>query len=125
MYCQKQYFASCTSSNKDVVYPLKFCKALFSVSPGTAVIPRRNGKKGYATFGVGGETRCDIGDAQMENRLWCVVLIITVASAFGVFVLNKVAFESECGLCYFVTDWVIPTHFCPHVKKLWKIYTYD
>ena len=43
--------------------------------------------KGYATFGVGGggQTRCIIGDAQMESRLWCVVLIITVVSAFGVF----------------------------------------
>ena len=38
----------------------------------------------------------------MENRLWCVVLIITVVRAFGVFVLNKVSFESEFGLlfCY-------------------------
>ena len=69
--------------------------------------------KSYATFGVGGGgVRCPnkvcywrCAKWRLDYGVYC--LIITVVSAFGVFVLNKVSFESEFGLCYFVTDWVI------------------
>ena len=100
------------SQNGPCLPPKILQKDCFQFLLGRLLYPGKMKNKSYATFGVGGggvrcQTRCVIGDAQMETRLWCVLLIITVVSAFGVFVLNKVSFESEFGLCYFVTDWVI------------------
>ena len=108
--CQKQYFASCTSPKMDLVYPLKFCRRIvFNFSWDSCCTQEKWKTKvmQHLGWGGGGQTRCVIGDAQMETKLWCVLLIITVVRAFRVFVLNKVSFESEFGLCYFVTDWVI------------------
>ena len=55
-------------------------KDCFQFLLGQLLYPGEMKNKSYATFGVvggggGRQTRCVIGDAQMESRLWCVLLI--------------------------------------------------
>ena len=65
------------SQNGPCLPPKILQKDCFQFLLGQLLYPGEMKNKSYATFGLGGgrQTRCVIGDAQMESRLWCVLLI--------------------------------------------------
>ena len=63
----KKIYATCTSPTMHLICPPKILDkhALFTVSLGTAVIPRRNEKQ-RVMQNRGGQIRCIVGDVQVQ-----------------------------------------------------------
>ena len=67
----KKIYATCTSPIMHLICPPKILHkhAFFSVSLGTAVIPRRNKKQRVMqNRGGGGQIRCIVGDVQVQQQ---------------------------------------------------------
>ena len=67
----KKIYATCTSPIMHLICPPKILHkhAFFSVSLGTAVIPRRNEKQRVMqNRGGGGQIRCIVGDVQVQQQ---------------------------------------------------------
>ena len=65
----KKIYATCTSPIMHLICPPKILHkhALFSISLGTAVIPRRNEKQ-RVMQNLGGQIRCIMGDVQVQQQ---------------------------------------------------------
>ena len=67
----KKIYATCTSPIMHLICPPKILHkhALFSISLGTAVIPRRNEKQRVMqNLGGRGQIRCIMGDVQVQQQ---------------------------------------------------------
>ena len=66
----KKIYATCTSPTMYLICPPKILDkhALFTVSLGTAVIPRRNEKQRVMQNRGGGQIRCIVGDVQVQQQ---------------------------------------------------------
>ena len=67
----KKIYATCTSPTMHLICPpsqILDKHALFTVSLGTAVIPRRNEKQRVMQNRGGGQIRCIVGDVQVQQQ---------------------------------------------------------